>query len=129
GKKHFEEAIERGIAGLERKTRVITPEEKTRISYHECGHAIVRYLLPNSGPVHKISIIPRGIAALGYTLHLPVEDRFLQTKTELENEIHTLLGGITAEEIVFDDVSTGASNDLERATQIARRMVTEFGMS
>lgn len=129
GKKHFEEAIERGIAGLERKTRVMTEEEKTRISYHECGHAIVGYLLPGSNPVHKISIIPRGVAALGYTLHLPVEDRFVKTQSELENKIHILLGGITAEEICFTDIGTGASNDLERATQIARSMVTEFGMS
>lgn len=129
GRKHFEEAIERGIAGLERKQRMITPDEKTRISYHECGHAIVRYLLPGSDPVHKISIIPRGIAALGYTMHRPSEDRFLRTQSELENEIHTLLGGITAEEIIFQDTSTGASNDLDRATQIARSMVTEFGMS
>ena len=128
-KRHLEEAIERVMAGLERKQRVMMPEEKRRIAYHESGHAIVAYLLPGSDPVHKISIIPRGVGALGYTLQRPLDDRYLATKTELENRICTLLGGITAEEIVFPDISTGAQNDLERVTQIARSMVTEFGMS
>lgn len=128
-RKHLEEAIERGVAGLERKQRVMQPDEKQRIAYHECGHAIVAYLLPNSDPVHKISIIPRGVAALGYTLQRPLDDRYLATQTELEHRICTLLGGITAEEIVFPDISTGAQNDLQRVSDIARGMVKEFGMS
>ena len=129
GKRHFEEAIERVIAGLERKQRVMMPEEKRRIAYHECGHAIVAYLLPGSDPVHKISIIPRGVGALGYTLQRPLDDRYLATQSQLENQIATLLGGITAEELVYPEVSTGAQNDLERVTRIARNMVTRYGMS
>lgn len=129
GKHDLEEAIERGVAGLERKQRVMLPEEKQRIAYHECGHAIVAYMLPGADPVHKISIIPRGVGALGYTLQRPLDDRYLATQTELENRICTLLGGIAAEEIVFPEVSTGAQNDLERVSQIARSMVREFGMS
>jgi cell division protease FtsH len=128
-KHHLEEAIERGVAGLERKQRVMMPEEKRRIAYHECGHAIVAYLLPGSDPVHKISIIPRGVGALGYTLQRPLDDRYLATQTELEGRICTLLGGITAEELVFKEVSTGAQNDLDRVTRLARSMVTEYGMS
>lgn len=126
---HFEEAIERGVAGLERKKRVMQPEEKRRIAYHECGHAIVAYLLPGSDPVHKISIIPRGVAALGYTLQRPIDDRYLATRNELYNKICTLLGGTIAEELVFPEISTGAQNDLQRVSQIARGMVKEFGMS
>lgn len=126
---HLEEAIERGVAGLERKHRVMLPEEKRRIAYHECGHAIVAYLLPGSDPVHKISIIPRGVGALGYTLQRPLDDRYLATQTELESRICTLLGGIGAEEIVFHEVSTGAQNDLARVSELARSMVTNFGMS
>ncbi len=125
----FEEAIERIIAGLEKKNRLINPREKEIVAYHEMGHAIVALSLPGTDPVRKISIIPRGIAALGYTMQVPTEDRFLMSKTELENRIATLLGGRAAEEIIFKDVSTGAHNDLARATDIARSMVTEYGMS
>jgi cell division protease FtsH len=125
----LEEAIERSMAGLERKQRVMMPEEKRRIAYHECGHAIVAFLLPGSDPVHKISIVPRGIGALGYTLQRPLDDRYLATQSELENRICTLLGGITAEEIVFGETSTGAQNDLQRVASIARSMVKDFGMS
>ena len=126
---HFEEAVERVMAGLQRKRKVMTPAELRRIAYHECGHAIVAYLLPGADPVHKISIIPRGVGALGYTLQRPVEDRYLMTQSELENQIATLLGGIAAEELVYPEVSTGARNDLQRVTQLARAMVTEYGMS
>jgi cell division protease FtsH len=125
----FEEAIERVIAGLEKQTRIIHEDEKQRVAYHECGHALVACSLPHTDPVHKISIIPRGMGALGYTLQFPADDRQLLTQTELSNRICVLLGGIATEKIVFDEVSTGAQNDLQRATDIARRMVTEFGMS
>ena len=125
----FEEAIERIVAGLEKKNRLINPKEKEIVAYHEMGHAIVALSLPGTDPVQKISIIPRGIAALGYTMQMPTEDRFLLSKTELENRIATLLGGRAAEELIFNDVSTGAHNDLARATDIARSMVTEYGMS
>ncbi len=124
----FEEGIERVVAGLEKQGRVIHEDEKLRVSYHECGHALVACSLPHTDPVHKISIIPRGMG-LGYTLHFPEDERQLATKTELQNKICCLLGGIAAEEIVFQETSTGAQNDLQRATTIARRMVTEFGMS
>ncbi len=125
----FEEAIERVIAGLEKKNRLINPREREIVAYHEMGHAIVALSLPGTDPVRKISIIPRGIAALGYTMQMPTEDRFLLSKTELENRIATLLGGRAAEELIFNDISTGAHNDLARATDIARSMVTEYGMS
>lgn len=125
----FEEGIERVVAGLEKQTRIIPPDEKQRVAYHECGHALVAASLPNTDPVHKISIIPRGLAALGYTLQRPSEDRHLATQSELENRICVLLGGITTEQIIFQETSTGAQNDLERASDIARRMVMEFGMS
>jgi cell division protease FtsH len=125
----FEEGIERVVAGLEKPTRIIDEDEKQRVAYHECGHALVACTLPHTDPVHKISIIPRGFGALGYTLQRPEDDRHLITQTELQNRICTLLGGIAAEEIVLQETSTGAQNDLERATDIARRMVTEFGMS
>jgi len=125
----FEEAIDRVLAGPERRSRLISDHEKKIIAYHEVGHALVAKLLPGCDPVHKISIIPRGRAALGYTLQLPEEDRFLMSKKELVNRISVLLGGRVAEELHFDDITTGAQNDLERATQIARQMVTEFGMS
>ena len=128
-KHHIEEAIERGVAGLERKQRVMMPDEKCRISYHECGHAIVAYLLPGSDPVHKISIVPRGIGALGYTLQRPLDDRYLATQGELENRICTLLGGVIAEELIFSETSTGAQNDLQRVAGIARSMVKDYGMS
>ena len=125
----FQEAVERVVAGLEKKNRVINPKEKKVVAYHELGHAIVAMSLPGTDPVQKITVIPRGIAALGYTMQVPTEDRFLMSKTELENKITTLLGGRAAEEIVSGDISTGAHNDLSRATDIARSMVKEYGMS
>jgi len=125
----LEEAIDRVIAGPERKSRIISLREKEIIAFHEAGHAMVAKMLPGCDPVHKISIIPRGHNALGYTLQLPEEDRFLISKGELKNRICVLLGGRVAEELYCDDITTGAQNDLERATQIAREMVTEFGMS
>jgi cell division protease FtsH len=123
-----EEAIDRVVAGPERRTRIISDREKRVIAFHEGGHALVAYLLPNADPVHKITIIPRG-RALGYTMTLPMEDKFLVTREEYIDELAMLLGGRVAEEIVFGDITTGAQNDLERATGIARQMVTEFGMS
>ena len=129
GMAEFEEAVERVVAGLEKKNRLINPKEKGIVAHHELGHAIVAMSLPETDPVQKISIIPRGIAALGYTMQVPTEDRFLMRRTELLNKIATLLGGRAAEEIVFDDISTGAHNDLSRATDIARSMVKEYGMS
>ena len=125
----LEEGIERVMAGPERKSRILNDRERKIIAYHETGHAIVAKILPGSDPVHKISIIPRGHAALGYTLQLPEEDRFLISKSELMNRIAVLLSGRVSEEIVFNDVTSGAANDLERATQTARQMVTELGMS
>ena len=127
--KNFEEGIDRVIAGPERKSRLVSEKEKNIIAIHETGHAIVAKMIPSCDPVHKISIIPRGHMALGYTLQLPEEDRFLMSKTGLLDKICVLLGGRVAEELHFGDVTTGASNDLERASQIARQMVTEFGMS
>ena len=127
--KEFEEGIDRVVAGLEQTSRIIHEDEKQRVAYHECGHALVACTLPQTDPVHKISIIPRGFGALGYTLQRPEDDRHLLTQTELQNRISVLLGGIAAEELIFEEISTGAQNDLERATDIARRMVTEFGMS
>jgi cell division protease FtsH len=129
GMPEFEEAIERVVAGLEKKNRLINPKEREIVAYHEMGHAIVASSLPGTDPVKKISIIPRGIAALGYTMQTPIEDRFLMNKSELFNRIATLLGGRAADEIVFEDISTGAHNDLARATDIARSMVKEYGMS
>jgi len=129
GMSEFQEAVERVVAGLEKKNRVINPKEKRIVAYHELGHAIVAMSLPGTDPVQKITVIPRGIAALGYTMQVPTEDRFLMSKTELENKIATLLGGRAAEEIVSGDISTGAHNDLSRATDIARSMVKEYGMS
>ncbi|MEC7558032.1 MAG: ATP-dependent zinc metalloprotease FtsH [Planctomycetota bacterium] len=125
----FEEGVERVIAGLEKQTRIIHEDEKLRVAYHECGHALVACVLPNTDPVHKISIIPRGYGALGYTMHRPNDEKQLVMQSELENQICCLLGGIIAEEIVYQETSTGAQNDLQRATDIARRMVTDFGMS
>ncbi len=129
GMPEFQEAVERVVAGLEKKNRVINPKEKKIVAYHELGHAIVAMSLPGTDPVQKITVIPRGIAALGYTMQVPTEDRFLMSKTELENKIATLLGGRAAEDIVSGDISTGAHNDLSRATDIARSMVKEYGMS
>jgi cell division protease FtsH len=123
------EAVERVWAGPQRRSRVMNDMEKNVIAYHESGHALVAHLTPGCNPVHKISIIPRGVAALGYTMQLPLEDRFLARRSELVAEIKSLLGGRVSEEILFKDVSSGASNDLERATAIAHRMVCEFGMS
>ncbi|UCE06491.1 MAG: ATP-dependent zinc metalloprotease FtsH [bacterium] len=125
----LEEAIDRVTAGLERKSRVLNKREKEIVAYHEAGHAIVGASLPNTDAVHRVSIIPRGVAALGYTLQLPTEDRYLMTKSELESRLKVLLGGRVAEELTFKEISTGAQNDLERATQIARSMVVEYGMS
>jgi cell division protease FtsH len=125
----FDEAIERVVAGLQKKSHVINPKEKKIVAYHESGHALVAELVPGADPVSKISIIPRGVAALGYTSQLPTEDRYLLTRSELLARICVLLGGRVAEEIVFGDISTGAQNDLQRATEIARTMITQFGMS
>ncbi|HSG71767.1 MAG TPA: ATP-dependent zinc metalloprotease FtsH, partial [Planctomycetaceae bacterium] len=125
----FEEGIERVMAGLEKSTRLIHEDEKQRVAYHECGHALVALSLPNSDPVHKISIIPRGFGALGYTMQRPEDDRMLITYSELISRVCVLLGGIAAEDQIYQETSTGAQNDLQRATDIARRMVTEFGMS
>ena len=127
--KDFEEAIDRVIAGPARKSRVISPKEKRIIAYHEVGHAIVSTILPNADPVHRISIIPRGYKALGYTLQLPVEDKYLVTKNEILDKITALLGGRAAEEIVFGEITSGAANDIEKATEMARTMVCELGMS
>lgn len=124
----FEEGFERVVAGLEKQSRVLDEEEKTRTAYHECGHALVACSLPNTDPVHKISVIPRGMA-LGYTMHRPDSERHNKTQTELTNSICCLLGGIGAERVIYDETSVGAQNDLQRASDIARRMVTEFGMS
>jgi cell division protease FtsH len=124
----LEEAIDRVVAGPERRTRLISDREKKIIAYHESGHALVAYVLPNADPVHKITIMSRG-RALGYTMTLPIEDKFLMTRQELVDELAMLLGGRVAEELVFGDITTGAQNDLDRATKIARQMVTEYGMS
>ena len=125
----LQEAVERVIAGLEKKNRVLNKMEKERVAYHETGHALVAISLPGSDQVQKISIIPRGVAALGYTLQLPTEDRFLMTKSELENKIAVLLGGRIAEEMIFGEASTGAQNDLVKTTDIAKSMVKAYGMS
>ena len=129
GMVEFNEAVERGTAGLEKKKRVIHEDEKKRVAYHEAAHALVAYSLPNTDPIHKVSIIPRGLAALGYTMQRPEDDRYLLTQSELESRIHVLLAGTIAEEMIYDDISTGAQNDLERASEIARSMVMDYGMS
>jgi cell division protease FtsH len=129
GLSELQEAVERVVAGLEKKNRVLNKMEKERVAYHEVGHALVALSFPGSDPIQKISIIPRGIAALGYTLQLPTEDRFLMTKTELENKIAVLLGGRIAEELIFSEASTGAQNDLVKATDIAKSMIKSYGMS
>jgi len=128
GHAQFEEAIDRVMAGPERRSRIISDKEKRVIAYHEGGHALVGHALPNADPVHKISIIPRG-RALGYTLTLPTEDRYLVARSELVDQLAMLLGGRTAEELIFADPTTGAANDIEKATTTARAMVTQFGMS
>jgi len=125
----FEEAIDRVVAGLEKKSRLINPQEKRIVAYHEGGHALVTHFMIHTDKVHRISIIPRGIAALGYTLQLPTEDRYLMSRSELVERLAILLGGRSAEEIVFGEISTGAQNDLQKATDIAKSMVKEYGMS
>ncbi|NHW68805.1 ATP-dependent metallopeptidase FtsH/Yme1/Tma family protein [Escherichia coli] len=124
----FTATIGRIVAGLEKKSRVLNPKERETVAHHEMGHALVALALPETDPVHKISIIPRGIGALGYTLQRPTEDRFLMTRTDLEHKIAVLLGGRAAEKLVFGELSTGAADDLARATDIARDMITRFGM-
>jgi cell division protease FtsH len=128
GMKDFEAAIDRLVAGLEKK-RVMSTKEREIVAYHESGHAIVASILPDLDPVHKISIVQRGFGALGYTMQLPLEDRYLMTRRDLLSQLAVLLGGRTAEEIALSEISTGAHNDLQRATDIARAMVTEYGMS
>ena len=125
----FEAGIERVMAGLEKTSRIIVEDVKRRVACHESGHALVAASLPHTDPVHKISIIPRGMGALGYMLQLPEDDRELLTQSELQSRMAVLLGGISAEQLIYNETSTGASNDLQRATDLARRMVTEFGMS
>jgi len=127
--KDLNEAIERVVAGLEKKSRVLQDDEKKIVAYHEVGHAIVGHLMPGGSKVAKISIVPRGMSALGYTLQLPTEERFLNSKEELQGQIATLLGGRSAEEIIFGKITTGASNDLQRATDLAEQMVGTYGMS
>jgi cell division protease FtsH len=129
GMVEFNEGVERVTAGLEKKKRVIHEDEKKRVAYHEAAHALVAWSLPNTDPVHKVSIIPRGLAALGYTMQRPEDDRYLLTQSELESRVQVLLAGTIAEEMVYADVSTGAQNDLERASEIARAMVMDYGMS
>jgi cell division protease FtsH len=128
GMQELDEAVDRLIGGLEKKNRVINPKEKKTVAYHEVGHALVASMTPGADPVHKISIVPRGLAALGYTQQRPTEDRYLMSRKELLGKIDVLLGGRIAEKIIFGDVTTGAGNDLMRATDIARAMVAEYGM-
>src|SRR5207244_11989898 len=125
----FEEAIDRVVAGLEKKSRVLSEKERDIVAHHEMGHALVASSVSGADPVHKVTIIPRGVAALGMTYQLPIEDRFLLTQGEMEDRIAVLLGGRVAEELVYGEISTGAHNDLERATELARLMVTKYGMS
>lgn len=125
----FNQAIERTIAGLERRSRVLTLSEKRRVAFHEMGHAIVGLALREDEAIHKVSIIPRGIAALGYTMHRPIEDRYLMSKEELERKLAVMLGGRASETVFFQDISTGASDDLDKATEVAHAMITRYGMS
>jgi cell division protease FtsH len=125
----FNEAIERVIGGLEKRSRVLNETEKKTVAYHEVGHAIIAALMPGAGKVEKISVVPRGVGALGYTLQLPEEDRFLMIEDEIRGRIATLLGGRSAEELIFGKVSTGASDDIQKATDLAERAVTLYGMS
>jgi cell division protease FtsH len=124
-----QEAIERVIAGPARKSRKLSEKEKKIVTYHELGHAILGYLLPNSDPVHKITIVPRGHAALGYTLQLPLEEKYLMSEDELKDRIVTLLGGRAAEEIIFNEITSGAGNDLKKSTEMAKKMIMQLGMS
>jgi len=125
----FTQAIERLIAGLEKKNRVLNPNERRIVAHHEMGHALVAMALPGTDPVHKVSIIPRGVGALGYTIQRPTEDRFLMTRAELENKMAVLLGGRAAEDVIFGHLSTGAADDLAKVTDIARSMVMRYGMA
>jgi cell division protease FtsH len=125
----FEEAIEKSVAGLQRKSRILTEDERKKVAYHEVGHALTAFMTKGAQPISKISIIPRGMSALGYTLQYPTEDRFLMSESELLGSIDTLLGGRAAEELIFKEISTGAGNDIGRASDLVRRMITEFGMS
>ena len=125
----LDEAVDRVIGGLERKSRVLSEKERDIVAHHEIGHALVASSLPQADPVHKVTIIPRGVGALGATYQLPLEDRYLLTKSELEDRIAVLLGGRVAEEVVYGEISTGAHNDLERATEMARLMIMQYGMS
>jgi len=125
----FQEAIERAIAGPEKKSRIVSPSERERIAYHESGHALIGYLTPGADPIQKISIIPRGQGALGYTLQMPLEDRYLVSQHELLDRVRVLLSGRASEALVFDEISTGASDDLEKASEIVRQMLTVYGMS
>ncbi len=129
GKVEFFEAVERASIGLEKKSRIMLEEEKHRLAVHEGGHALIAYSLPNTDPVHKVSIIPRGLSALGYMQQRPEADRYMITKSQLESQLQVMLAGTLAEELIFDDVGTGASNDLDRATEVARSMVMDYGMS
>ena len=124
----LEESVDRVVAGPERKSRKISPKEKEIIAYHEAGHALVAKMLPNADPVHKVSIVARGMS-LGHTKQLPIEDRYLTSRSQIKDMLATLLGGQTAEELVFNEMTTGAQNDIERATKLAQAMVTNFGMS
>lgn len=124
----FTQAIERIVAGLEKNHRLLNPQERNVVAHHEMGHALVAISIPGADPVHKVSIIPRGVAALGYTIQRPTEDRYLMTREELEAKMAVLLGGRAAERIMFDSASTGAADDLAKATDIARNMITQFGM-
>src|SRR5260370_15845835 len=125
----FNLAIERIVAGLEKRNRLLNPKEREIVAHHEMGHALVALALPGVDPVHKVSIIPRGIGALGYTIQRPTEDRFLMTREELENKMAVLLGGRAAEWIVYGHLSTGAADDLAKVTDIARAIVTRYGMT
>lgn len=129
GMEEFNEAVERVSVGLEKRSRIIQEDEKVRLAYHEGGHALVAYMLPNTDPVHKVSIIPRGLGALGYMMQRPEQDRFMMTRAQLESDIQVCLAGTLAEELVLDDVGNGATSDLERATETARSMVMDYGMS
>jgi cell division protease FtsH len=129
GQAELNEAIERTIAGLEKKSRVLNLREKEIVAHHESGHALLAEILPTTDRVHKVSMIPRGMGALGYTMQLPLEDRYLMTRPELLDKLTVLMGGRAAERVIFGEVSTGASDDLQRATDLARRMVGQFGMS
>jgi len=125
----LDEAIDRILAGPQKKSRVMAPQEKKRVAYHESGHALVAQQLPTADPVRKVTIIPHGVAALGYTQQQPIQDRYLYTKEELLDRITVLLGGRAAEHVVFADLSTGAQDDLQKASEIARQMVMACGMS